>query len=407
MSNIGGVDIATTHQEVFATTTRKVATGIRRRGKTYEFTVSAGFNGSGKHIRNYTTFVAPEGVSEAKADKLAIEAYMEFAKKAKGNKAFGENMKFNHLCEIYFTEYAPNKLKPVTAEHYKSNVKNHIAPAFGNRKLKDITTSDVSAFLTTLDCKPLTAKKIKIVFHSIMKYAVSQKYIASNPCGGAIWKEVTEQEFGEIENVLTLQQAQKLLKMLEEYSPFNTIIKLLMFTGMRSGECLGLRWNSIDFDRKTIFIEKTLSYANNSWFLTSPKTPRSTRTICIDDTAISILLKHKEEQDKQKEIVGEAWQHPELVFTSCTGHWYDRSLLNTQFRRYIDRHKDELGLTHNLTIHGLRHTNAALLLYAGEDIENISAHLGHASADITSRVYAHMYAEVKVRIAKTISNVLC
>jgi integrase len=389
-----------------STATRKIATGIRKRGETYEFTVSAGFDGSGKHIRNYTTFIAPEGVSETKADKLAIEAYMEFAKKAKGNKAFGENMKFNHLCDIYFTEYAPNKLKPVTAEHYKSNVKNHIAPLFGNKKLKDITTSDVSAFLTSLTCKPLTAKKIKIVFHSIMKYAVSQKYIASNPCGGAIWKEVTEQEFGEIENVLTLQQAQKLLKMLEEYSPFNTIVKLLMFTGMRSGECLGLRWDSIDFDRKTIFIDKTLSYANNTWFLTSPKTPRSTRTICIDDTAISILLKHKEEQDKQKEIVGDAWQHPELVFTSCTGHWYDRSLLNTQFRRYIDRHKDELGLTHNLTIHGLRHTNAALLLYAGEDIENISAHLGHASADITSRVYAHMYAEVKVRMAKTVSNAL-
>lgn len=389
-----------------ATATRKVATGIRKRGETYEFTVSAGFDGSGKHIRNYTTFIAPEGISESKADKLAIEAYMDFAKKAKGNKAFGENMKFNHLCEIYFTEYAPNKLKPVTAEHYKSNVKNHIAPLFGNKKLKDITTSDVSSFLTSLTCKPLTAKKIKIVFHSIMKYAVSQKYIASNPCGGAIWKEVTEQEFGEIENVLTLQQAQKLLKMLEDYSPFNTIVKLLMFTGMRSGECLGLRWDSIDFDRKTIFIDKTLSYANNTWFLTSPKTPRSTRTICIDDTAISILLKHKEEQDKQKEIVGEAWQHPELVFTSCTGHWYDRSLLNTQFRRYIDRHKNELGLTHNLTIHGLRHTNAALLLYAGEDIENISAHLGHASADITSRVYAHMYAEVKVRMAKTVSNAL-
>ena len=60
----------------------------------------------------------------------------------------------------------------------------------------------------------------------------------------------------------------------------------------------------------------------------------------------------------------------------------------------------------NITIHGLRHTNAALLLYAGEDIENVSAHLGHASADITSRVYAHMYAEVKIRLAKTVSNAL-
>lgn len=81
-------------------------------------------------------------------------------------------------------------------------------------------------------------------------------------------------------------------------------------------------------------------------------------------------------------------------------------LLNAQFRSFIDRNREELNLTHNLTIHGLRHSNAALLLYAGEDIENISAHLGHASSDITSRVYAHMYAEVKIRMAKTVSNAL-
>ena len=388
------------------TESRKVAPGIRKRNGKYEFNVSAGYDGNGKHIRNYATFTPPEGVSEAKADKLAMEAFFEFSHQAKGNKSYGENMRFNHLCEVYFKEYAPNKLKQVTAEHYKSNVKNHIAPVFGNRKLKDISTSDISAFLTSLDCKPLTAKKIKIVFHSIMKYAVSQKYIAENPCGNAIRKENTEEEFGKIENVLTLQQAQKLMLLLEEYSPFNTIVKLLMLTGMRSGECLGLRWNSIDFERKTIFIDKTLAYANNTWFLTSPKTARSTRTISIDDTAVSLLRKHKEEQDKLKEIVGDAWQHPELVFTSCTGHWYDRSLLNTQFRRFISKHMEELNLDHAVTIHGLRHTNAALLLYAGEDIENISSHLGHASSEITSRVYACTYAEVKVRMAKTVSNAL-
>ena len=386
--------------------TRKVAPGIRKRGNTYEFNVSAGYDGAGKHIRHYGTFTAPEGASKSKADRLAMEAYVEFSCKARGNKSFGENMRFHQLCDIYFTEYAPNKLKKVTAEHYKSNVKNHIAPVFGNKKLKDITTSDISAFLTGLTCKPLTANKIKIVFHSILKYAVSQKYISKNPCSGAVWKESTQKEYGEIENVLTLQQSQKLMDLLDEYSAFNTIIKLLLLTGMRSGECLGLRWNSIDFEKKTIFIDKTLSYAENEWFLSSPKTARSTRTIAIDDNTIDILKKHQEAQDKQKEIVGAAWQHPEMVFTSCTGHWYDRSLLNTQFRRFIQKNREALELDHNLTIHGLRHTNAALLLFAGEDIENISAHLGHASSDITSRVYAHMYAEVKVRMAKTVSSAL-
>ena len=389
-----------------ASEVRKIAPGIRKRGNTYEFNVSAGYDGNGKHIRKYSTFTAPEGVSQSKADKLAIEAFAEFSRNAQGNKAYGENMRFHKLCEIYFREYAPNRLKEVTADHYCSVVRNHLAPVFGNRKLKDITTSDISAFLTGLKYKPLTVNKIKIVFHSILKYAVSQKYIGNNPCIGAVWKESTERDYGKIENVLSLQQCQILMGILEEYNIFNTIVKLLLFTGMRSGECLGLRWSSIDFERKTIFVDKTLSYANNEWFLSSPKTSRSTRTISIDDCAIEILKKHRFEQEKQKEICGNAWQHPELVFTSCTGHWYDRSLLNTQFRRFIAKHREVLNLDHNLTIHGLRHSNAALLLYAGEDIENISAHLGHASSDITSRVYAHMYAEVKVRIAKTVSQSL-
>lgn len=175
---------------------------------------------------------------------------------------------------------------------------------------------------------------------------------------------------------------------------------------MRAGECLGLRWSSIDFKNKSIFIDKTLAYANNEWYLSTPKTPNSTRNIAVDDIVIEMLKKHKEEQDKQKEIVGDAWQQPDMVFTSCTGHWYDRSLLNTQFRRFIDNNKDYLNYTHNITLHGLRHTNASLLLVAGEDIENVSKHLGHSSSDITSRVYSHTLAETKVRIAKTIANTL-
>ncbi len=384
---------------------RKVAPGIRKRGATYEFNVSAGYDGFGRHIRHYGSYTPPDGVSETKADKLAVEAFADFSRRAKGNQYFGDNMRFHELCDAYFKEYAPNRLKPVTQEHYKSNVKNHILPVFGNHKLKDISTASVTDFLTSLDYKPLTVNKIKIVMHSIMKFAVSQKYISDNPCSGAIWKESTEREYGKIDNVLSLPQAQALMRSLEEQSVFNTVIKLLMLTGMRVGECLALRWTSIDFERKTIFIDKTLSYANKTWFLSTPKTFRSTRTIAIDDTAIELLLKHREFQDEQKEIVGLAWEHPEMVFTSCTGHYYDRSLLNSQFRRYIDQHK-ELGLPQNITIHGLRHTNASLLLYAGEDIENVSAHLGHASTDITSRVYAHMYAEVKVRLAKTVSKAL-
>ena len=385
-----------------------IAPGVRKRigSGTYEFSVSAGYDGSGKHIRKYSTYTPPEGVSEAKADRLALEAFAEFAKKARGNKSFGENMRFSELCELYFQNYAPNKLKKVTAEHYKSTVKNHLAPVFANKKLKDISTADITEFLTKQKYKPLTINKFKIVLHSILKFAVSQKYIAENPCSGAIWKENTEREYGKIENVLTLQQAKKLLTLLEEDTAFNIVIKLLLLTGMRVGECLALRWSSVDIENKTIFIDKTLAYSEAHWYLSTPKTVRSTRTIAIDDMTVELLKRYKALQDAQKEIVGDAWAHPEMLFTSCIGGYYDRNHLGRQFRSFLEKHGEELGINHRFTIHGLRHTNASLLLYAGESIEVISAHLGHASADITSRVYSHLYAEVKVRVAKTVSSAL-
>lgn len=385
-----------------------IAPGVRKRigSGTYEFSVSAGYDGSGKHIRKYSTYTPPEGVSEAKADRLALEAFAEFAKKARGNKSFGENMRFSELCELYFQNYAPNKLKKVTAEHYKSTVKNHLSPVFANKKLKDISTADITEFLTKQKYKPLTINKFKIVLHSILKFAVSQKYIAENPCSGAIWKENTEREYGKIENVLTLQQAKKLLTLLEEDTAFNIVIKLLLLTGMRVGECLALRWSSVDIENKTIFIDKTLAYSEAHWYLSTPKTARSTRTIAIDDMTVEILKRYKALQDAQKEIVGDAWAHPEMLFTSCIGGYYDRNHLGRQFRSFLEKHVEELGINHRFTIHGLRHTNASLLLYAGESIEVISAHLGHASADITSRVYSHLYAEVKVRVAKTVSSAL-
>lgn len=387
--------------------TRRVCPGVRRRGETYEFRVSMGSDMDGKPIIKYHSFVPPLGISESKADKMAMEEYATFSRKVKGNIAYADAMRFSELCDRYFEEYAPRRLKAVTAEQYKSTIKNHILPVFGNQKLKNITTASVTTFLGSFPhLKPLTVTKIKILLHSILSFAVSQKIIDQNPCVGAIWRENITRDYGKIENVLTLTQAKQVLCLMSEYSQFHTIIKVLLLTGMRSGECLALRWSSVDFQRGTIFIDKTLSYANKTTFLSTPKTERSTRTIAIDHVVMNILKQHQEEQNKQKAIAGTAWLRPEMVFTNYTGDFINKSTLNTQFRKFIAKHRDDLGLNHNLTVHGLRHTNASLLLYAGEDIQNISAHLGHASSEVTSIVYSHMYAEVRVRLARTVSSAL-
>lgn len=311
-------------------------------------------------------------------------------------------MRFSELADLYFSQYAPNRLKEVTAYTYEGSYRKNIKPVFGSTRLKDISTTSITEFLLKLGetKKSQTVRKNKIIMHSILKYAVSQKIIPENPCVGTVWDR--DVDVSEITNVLTSEEAKTLMKLTEKYSSFHTAIRLLLLTGLRSGEALGLTWDKVDLKKKTIFIDQTLSYVKGKYFLSKPKTKASIRKISIDDQTVEMLLMHKAEQDKLKAVVGKSWQQPDCVFTSATGHFYDRSLLNTQFRKLLTKHPE----IHKVTVHGLRHTNASLLILAEENLDAISKHLGHASADITSRVYSHMLAEVQERITKTISSVL-
>lgn len=378
--------------------------GIRPRGDKFQFTVSNGFNGNGKQIRKYMTYRPPDGLSGRQLKRVVEAAYDDFYVKVTNNQSLKENMRFSELGDLYFSQYAPNCLKEITAYTYEGSYRKNIKPVFGNTRLKDLTTARITEFLLELGKtkKPQTVRKNKIILHSILEYAVSQKFIAENPCIGTIWKRDVEIDSSERNNYLSATDAKRLMELVAPYSTFNTIIKLLLLTGLRSGEALGLTWDKIDFENKTIFVDKTLTYVTGRYFLSTPKTPMSIRKIVIDDATVQMLQEHKAEQDKQKQIIGTAWLEPEAVFTSATGHFYDRSLLNTQFRRFMSRHPE----LHRVTIHGLRHTHASLLILAGENLDAISKHLGHASADITSRVYAHLMSEVQVRITQTISGVL-
>ena len=350
------------------------------------------------------TYRPPDGLTGRQLKRVVEAAYDDFYVKVTNNQSLKENMRFSELGDLYFSQYAPNCLKEITAYTYEGSYRKNIKPVFGNTRLKDLTTARITEFLLELGKtkKPQTVRKNKIILHSILEYAVSQKFITENPCIGTIWKRDVEIDSSERNNYLSAADAKKLMELVAPYSTFNTIIKLLLLTGLRSGEALGLTWDKIDFENKTIFVDKTLTYVTGRYFLSTPKTPMSIRKIVIDDATVQMLQEHKAEQDKQKKIIGSAWMEPNAVFTSATGHFYDRSLLNTQFRRFMSHHPE----LHRVTIHGLRHTHASLLILAGENLDAISKHLGHASADITSRVYAHLMSEVQVRITQTISGVL-
>ena len=384
---------------------RTVSTGIVRRGNSYRFTVAFGMDVNGKQIRKYSTYTPPEGVSEKRADKLAMEEYQLFKNRCKGLAAFNENMRFKDLCEEYFRVYAPNKLKPITAYDYEKTVYYRFIPYFGNKKLKDITTGMLSDFFCKLtltdkegNVRPLAPRTVKRNFNmmqSIMHFSVSQHYLKESPCAGVILpdRDVTQEEKRKF---LTEEELPRFLELFKGYSAFNIMIKLLLHTGMRSGEMLGLRWEDIDFEDRQIHVLHTLSDVAGSHFLTTPKTKGSKRTIHMNETVYNLLHEHRKHQ-VELQMALDVFPHPEIVFTSASGNYKDRSCLNTGFKRFLKGTEFEF-----LTLHCLQHTNATLLLNSGVDLKIVSEHLGHSDVGTTGNIYADVLASSRQKTAQLI-----
>ncbi len=386
--------------------TRRIDTGIVQRGNSYTFTVAMGMTADGKQIRKTTTFTPPEATTEKKADKLAKEEYVNFRNRCKGLSAFNENMRFKDLSEEYFKLYAPNKLKPITAYNYEKMVAYHFDNYFGNKKLKEITPGMLTNFFSThtttntkgeeLSLSPSNAKKLYTILQSIFTFAVNQDYMKESPARNVILpsKKGLEEEK---RNYLTEHELPLFLDLFQGYSVLNTIVKLLLFTGMRSGECLGLQWEDIDFTDKMITIRHTLSDVGGRHFLTSPKSKSSRRYVSMSDSMVDMLKEHKKHQLELQMAQIETFSHPEMVFTSDTGNYKDRSCLNTSFRRHLKNTNFDF-----LTLHSLRHCNATLLLNSGVDIKVVSDHLGHSDIGVTANIYADILASTRKKTADII-----
>ena len=112
-----------------------------------------------------------------------------------------------------------------------------------------------------------------------------------------------------------------------------------------------------------------------------------------------MLKEHKEKQDEMGNFFGDDWKHKDMVFTSPTGNFYDRTTLNGRFKRFLKKHAMP-----SITLHGLRHSNASLLISNGVGIKEVSNHLGHCNIAITGDIYLHMFEESKAKIASIIGK---
>ncbi len=369
---------------------------ISERKGTYRIKVSLGYDNNGRQIIKSTTYKPPQNTTPKKAEKLANDFAVEFEKKCKGAPSLDDNMRFYELANWFLENYAQNELKPTTVYNYRLQIEKNLLPELGNKKLKYFNSAMLTEFFKNRNYKPATCKKIFVILQSIFHRAVEQRFIENSPCEYVILPKVTKSI--EKKPFLDEFQARELLKTVEEYSQFNTVIKMLLYTGARSGEVLALRWTDIDFENKLIHIENTLADVGGHHWLQPPKTPESNRFIGLSDTLAEILQEHKREQSKIINELGELYKYPEMVFTSSTGNFVDRGRLNLRFKKFVKNTDYDF-----LTLHSLRHCNATLLINAGIDLKIVSELLGHSDVRTTANTYADVLQSSKAKCANLVA----
>lgn len=375
---------------------------IKKDNNRFRIVCSLGYGADGRQIRKTTTFKAPEGTTPKKAEKLANEFALDFERKIRGNVEFADNMKFSELCEQYFALYATNKLKRVTAYTYEGQVKIHLLPEFGNLRLKNFTPNRISNFFGKLKVKPQTCKRIFTILESIFSFAVHQGLILKSPCIGVILPKAKNNDD---KKMLNLSQVKILMKMLTsedvESSQFSVIIRTLILTGLRASEYLALQWGDVDFENSVISVKHNLCYDGKKTWLDIPKTKKSRRVIAMSAELAELLKNHYTRQQIIKNSVKYDFNPLDMVFTSQTGDFKDRSGLLREFKRFIKDTDFSFA-----TLHMLRHANATLLLNSGVDIKLVSENLGHNNISTTADIYADVLLESKRKMADLVSLTL-
>jgi integrase len=177
---------------------------------------------------------------------------------------------------------------------------------------------------------------------------------------------------------------------------------LALYTGMRQGELLALKWQDVDMENATVSVRRTLTRSGGRYTLGEPKTKKSRRSIRLAPRAADALGRHLERQLSEMQMLGDAYTDQGLVFTTDTGAPVNPSNLR---RRSFAPLLRKANLP-RIRFHDLRHTCATLLLGEGTHPKLVQELLGHATVAITLDTYSHVIPGMGDQTARAMQDAL-
>lgn len=311
-------------------------------------------------------------------------------------------------------------LRETTFASYVRYYERYVEPDFGKTKIRNVTYSSVVLFLKDMaENRNLgigSLKNIKIVLSEVLDIAVKDNVLKNNPCSGVL-KDLRREYGDSVKEVRALTVEEQ--KVFEEYLArpgtyhrYCTVFTVMLWTGMRVGEVLGLRWDDIDFENNEIEVNHTLLQYDigkgkgSGYKINPPKTKSSYRTIPMLPKVKEAFLKEKRYQeflDISCNSVIDGYTN--FVFLNNEGHVFHHKKLNSKLSRICELINQEVQADEESILtefphvhnHMLRHTFATRMREAGADIKATSDILGHEGYLITLKTYTNASSEFKRR----------
>ena len=317
-----------------------------------------------------------------------------------GEAAIDRDMPFSSYL-VQWMEIARSTLKPNTAAGYASMIQNPIAPYFQQRgiTLGGLQAVDIQMFYTS-QLKRVSANTVihyHAIIHRALKYAVKTDLIDVNPADKVERprKDRFTASFYDGNEVNRLFQAAR-------GTPLELPVMLAAFYGLRRSEVVGLKWDAIDFENKTIAIRHTVTACAEKGrrievAADTTKTASSRRTLPLVPAFQTKLAALKEQQEKNRILCGRSYCTDYLgyVLVDAMGNRLKLSYISTAFPVLLKRD----GLR-PIRFHDLRHSCASLLLKNGVPMKQIQEWLGHSDFSTTANIYAHLDAGSKLTSAQ-------
>ena len=374
-----------------------MAGSIEKRGDSYRLVCVVGYNLQGRPIKKSKTVHC--GKKEAKIELAKFVADVQ-----KGMYVEGKSLKFTDFVEIWKRDYGSKELAPSTYKRYLGILESRIVPFFGHFRVDKIKPTDIMQFYDLLSKdtqivrrkdnngkktgKPLSPKTIlehHRLLRAMLQKAVYWQMIVSNPAERVQAPKTKKPKRKYYDDEQSKALISGLMELTEEQFKYKVAIILTIFTGVRLGELMGLEWDDINFREGIVSINRSSQYlADKGVFTKVPKTESSIRDVAIPDFVVSLLEEYKCWYDNQKALFGELWYDSNRLFVQADGKPMHPSTISKWFEKFVA----QIGLP-VINFHGLRHTNATLLIAQNIDVSVVAARLGHAQITTTLNFYVH------------------